>query len=64
MELLFINKLKSEHRKNIYCDGEAEIIHLLMRDYLIDEYIVFLKPVMLVEGKLLFRGRVNSLDIK
>lgn len=60
-----IEKLKSiESNKNIYCDGGAEIVKLLMQDDLIDEYIVSVIPTFLGNGKRLFKGIENSLDIK
>lgn len=36
-----VAQLKSREGKNIFCDGGAEIVHLLMKDDLIDEYILF-----------------------
>ena len=51
-----INHLKSEKGKNIYCDGGAEIVQLMMQENLIDEYIIFIAPILLGNGKQLFKG--------
>jgi len=50
-----ISKLKSESGKNIFIDGGAEIVNLLMKDNLIDEFIVSVIPVFLGEGVRLFQ---------
>ena len=50
-----MQQLKSEKGKNIYCDGGAEIVNLLMMDDLIDEYIISVVPVFLGSCKLLFQ---------
>lgn len=55
MEVL-INNLKSQEGKNIYCDGGAEIVKLLMSKNLIDEYIISIIPIFLGNGKRLFLG--------
>ena len=59
-----IAELKTKNGKNIYCDGGGEIVNLLMKDDLIDEYIVSIIPTILGKGKRLFSGINNSLDIK
>src|SRR5690606_358760 len=50
-----VNRLKSEKRKNIYCDGGAEIINELMKHDLIDEYIISVIPIFLGNGTRLFK---------
>jgi dihydrofolate reductase len=50
-----IAKLKLEQGKNIYCDGGAEIVHLLLKEKLIDELIISVIPVMLGSGISLFK---------
>jgi len=50
-----IRDLKSEHGKNIYCDGGAEVINELLRHDLVDEFIISVVPVLLGNGKRLFK---------
>jgi dihydrofolate reductase len=51
-----ITGLKQKEGKNIFVDGGSEIIHELMKLNLIDEFILFLIPVLLGEGIPLFRS--------
>ncbi len=60
----FINDLKSKKGKNIYCDGGGEVVQLLMKDSLIDEYIISVMPIILGDGKPLFKGGINKIDIE
>lgn len=48
-------RLKSEKGKNIYCDGGAEIIHELLKNDLIDEFIISVIPILLGNGTKLFK---------
>ncbi len=50
-----VHKLKTENRKNIYCDGGAEIINELLKNSLIDEFIISVIPVLLGNGTKLFK---------
>lgn len=50
-----IHRLQSEKGKNIYCDGGAEVIHTLLRQNLIDEFIISVVPVLLGDGTRLFQ---------
>lgn len=50
-----VNKLKRENGKNIYCDGGAEIINELLKDDLIDEFIISIVPILLGNGTRLFK---------
>jgi dihydrofolate reductase len=52
-----IVQLKKEEGKNIYCDGGAEVVRLLLNKELIDEYIISVIPIMLGDGKRLFKGK-------
>jgi len=57
-----VQKLKAENGKNIYCDGGAEIINELIKNDLVDEYIISVVPVMLGSGTKLFKdGRPEQL---
>jgi dihydrofolate reductase len=51
-----INQLKSKKGKNIFCDGGAETVHLLLKNKLIDELIISIVPVLLSNGIRLFNG--------
>jgi dihydrofolate reductase len=56
-------KLKSETGKNIYCDGGAQIVKLLTEKNLIDEYIISVIPIILGDGKHLFIGGTDTIDL-
>lgn len=49
-----VTKLKSEHGKNIFIDGGAEIVNLLLKDDLIDELIISIIPILVGSGTKLF----------
>jgi len=50
-----VKRLKSEKGKNIYCDGGAEVINELLKQNLIDEFIISVIPVLLGKGTRLFK---------
>ncbi len=50
-----IRHLKQQSGKNIFIDGGADLIHSLMKENLIDEYIISIIPVLLGDGLSLFR---------
>ena len=50
-----VQQLKSENGKNIYCDGGAEIINELLKNDLIDEFIISVIPVLVGNGTRLFK---------
>lgn len=53
--------LKKQTGKNIYCDGGSEIANLLMKNDLIDTYIISVIPTLLGDGIQLFKeGRPNQ----
>ncbi|MEC3966531.1 dihydrofolate reductase family protein [Flagellimonas halotolerans] len=57
-----VAKLKSEKGKNIYCDGGAEVINELLKNDLVDEFIISVVPVLLGNGTRLFKnGRPEQL---
>lgn len=59
-----ILKLKSTPGKNIYCDGGAEIVNSLMKNDLIDDYIISIIPVFLGKGIRLFDDYRKKMDLK
>ncbi|WP_240462990.1 dihydrofolate reductase family protein [Mesonia aquimarina] len=52
-----VSQLKSENGKNIYCDGGAEVINELLKNDLIDEFIISIVPVLLGSGIRLFKDK-------
>ena len=50
-----VQQLKSENGKNIYCDGGAEIVNELLKNDLIDEFIISVIPVLVGNGTRLFK---------
>lgn len=52
---ILIDKLKSENGKNIFCDGGAEIVNELLKDDLIDEFIISVIPILVGSGIKLFK---------
>ena len=61
---VLINRLKSEDGKNIYCDGGGQIVKLLMEKNLIDEYRISVIPIILGDGKRLFKGGTPMINLK
>jgi dihydrofolate reductase len=59
-----IAQLKNEEGKNIYCDGGAQIVKILMDKNLIDEYIISIIPIILGDGKRLFAGETPMINLK
>jgi dihydrofolate reductase len=49
-----VSSLKEKEGKNIYCDGGAEIVNLLLKEKLFDELIISVVPVILGQGTRLF----------
>lgn len=47
--------LKSKAGKHIFCDGGAEIVNELLKDELIDEFIISVIPVLVGSGTRLFQ---------
>jgi dihydrofolate reductase len=50
-----VMKLKRYQGKNIFVDGGAEIVNLLIKDNLINEFYISIIPVLLGSGVKLFR---------
>ncbi|HEX7366350.1 MAG TPA: dihydrofolate reductase family protein [Pelobium sp.] len=50
-----VEKLKSENGKTIFCDGGAETATELIKNDLIDEYIISVIPILLGDGISLFK---------
>jgi dihydrofolate reductase len=50
-----VSRLKRKSGKNIFVDGGAEIVNLLLHDLLIDEWIISVIPILLGAGVRLFK---------
>lgn len=50
-----IAELKSKSGKDIYCDGGAEIITALLKNDLVDEFIISVIPILVGDGTRLFK---------
>jgi dihydrofolate reductase len=59
-----IMQLKRVEGKNIFCDGGAEIVNLLLKENLIDEFIISIIPVLLGEGTRLFKDDNKLTNLK
>lgn len=59
-----IEEIRTKPGGDIYCDGGGQIVQLFMKEDLIDEYIVSVIPIILGDGKRLFLGGAESLNIK
>jgi dihydrofolate reductase len=57
-----ISKLKAEQGKNIFIDGGAEIVNELLKENLIDEFIISIIPILVGNGTKLFNdGRPEQI---
>lgn len=59
-----IKKLKQQPGKDILIFGSPSAVHALMEDNLIDEYWLFINPVLLGEGMPLFANIKNRTALK
>lgn len=59
-----VTELKSKQGKNIFVDGGAEIVNLLLKDNLIDEIYISIIPVLLGGGVRLFHEGNPKLQLK
>jgi dihydrofolate reductase len=57
-------KLKQQPGKNIAIFGSSDMALVLIQNNLIDEYRIFVNPVVLGSGKPLFQGIRNRLHLK
>lgn len=59
-----VNDLKSQPGKNIYCDGGAEIANELIKNNLVDEFIISVIPILLGDGIKLFKDGRPELKLE
>lgn len=50
-----VSRLKKESGKNIFVDGGAEIVNELLKENLIDEFIISIIPILVGNGTKLFK---------
>lgn len=60
----FIRELQTKPGKHIYCDGGAEIVQLFLQNKLVDEMIITILPILLGDGKRLFKGNFPEQSLK
>ena len=59
-----ISRMKDEPGKNIVIYGSADLLSTLSKFNLIDEYRVFVNPILLGNGKPLFKNQKERLKLK
>jgi len=62
--LTHINKLKQQDGKDIVIFGSPSVVHLLMSGNLIDDYWLFLNPVLLGKGIPLFKDVMTKTNLE
>lgn len=59
-----VDRLKSENGKNIFCDGGAEIVNELLKEDLVDEFIISVIPILVGNGTKLFKDGRPELKLE
>jgi dihydrofolate reductase len=59
-----IHKLKQETGLNIFIDGGAQVVNMMLKQQLIDEMIISVIPVILGNGTRLFQSDNNILKLE
>jgi len=59
-----IGKLKHQEGKTIFVDGGAEIVNEMLKENLIDEFIISVIPILLGNGTLLFKNQRPEENLK
>lgn len=59
-----IDKLKNQTGKDIIVYGGVGFVSSLVQSGLIDEYYLFINPVVLGDGRTIFRGVEKKVDVK
>jgi dihydrofolate reductase len=59
-----VEELKANEGKNIFCDGGAEIINLLLKNQLVDEFIISVIPEFLSKGIRLFNEGLPEMHLE
>ncbi len=61
---VLISTLKAKQGKNIFIDGGAEVVNELLKEDLIDEFIISIIPVMVGKGIKLFKDGRPELKLE
>lgn len=59
-----IQSLKHKQGGHIFCDGGADVVHVLLTQNLIDEFVISIIPVLLGDGIRLFRDGRPTLNLQ
>lgn len=59
-----ISGLKTENGKNIFIDGGAEIVNELLKENLIDEFVISVIPILVGNGTRLFKDNRPEQKLK
>jgi len=59
-----IKKIKQQPGKNIIMFGSPSVVHVLMHDNLIDDYWLFINPLLLRTGIPLFKNIKDRINLK
>jgi dihydrofolate reductase len=59
-----VSKLKQEAGKDIAIFGSSDLTVTLMEQGLVDEYRIMINPIVLGDGKPLFKGVKNKINLK
>jgi dihydrofolate reductase len=58
-----VDQLKQEYERDILLFGSEKLLHLLIQQNLIDEFRLMIFPIVLGDGKRLFRNEVDRLPL-
>jgi len=59
-----VSRLKQETGNHILLIGSPSVVHALLKENLIDDYWLFVNPILLANGIPLFQGTKNSIKLK
>lgn len=59
-----LQHIRKSEGKNIYCDGGSKVVFELMKNDLIDRYIISIIPTFVGNGITLFKSGRDRLDLK
>jgi dihydrofolate reductase len=59
-----IHAIKAEKGKHIFIDGGAQLVSLLMKEKLIDEFVISIIPIILGDGIALFKSQSPEITLE
>ena len=59
-----VETLKEKEGKNIFIDGGAEIVNMLLKFRIIDEFIISVIPILVGDGTRLFANGAPEQNLK